>query len=508
MYCRNCGAELNDQSKFCRICGTPQQVPQRQESDSFWLDEPEEGDAWGEPEEGDVVDTLEEREQMPGDERYVSQKRSGTEAGQVSGAGQISRNRAGAETERDNYENPARRTRLTSDEGKDGSRNRSRDDSQERSRKRPRSARMKPANSVVKLVALILAVVYAVLTVMNIPALFQTILGLSGGNFVWFLAALVTRVMAVFPCALMAVTLFALARCDKARKAETAYLGVICASVLDIAIAAVRVLLEYIFSLNPLLMYFFSPDYSRLGRAVLGAAVTVGLLFLIFTIFDTMPIVGRSKEKLSAMLRELPEVLSEAFGGAGKANANSSAYRNTGSAAYAGTNGNMDAGAHMDTNTGSNGNLGQQQYMGVPPYGPDVPTNKSLLVYIVLTIVTCGIYGLYFIYTMARDINIVCKGDGRETAGLLKFLVFSFLTCGMYGYMWQCMFQERLASNAKRFGVTVEESGDTVMLWITPGCFLCLIGPFVALYIQIKNLNKLARAYNEQKNAGYTGTDR
>ena len=46
-------------------------------------------------------------------------------------------------------------------------------------------------------------------------------------------------------------------------------------------------------------------------------------------------------------------------------------------------------------------------------------TNRSLLTYILLSIITCGIYAIYFEYAFARDMNIVCVnapeyGEGRR----------------------------------------------------------------------------------------------
>ena len=56
-----------------------------------------------------------------------------------------------------------------------------------------------------------------------------------------------------------------------------------------------------------------------------------------------------------------------------------------------------------------------------------IKEDRSLLMYIVLTIITCGIYSYYFVYKLAQDMNVMCSGDGEETAGLLKFILLSIL---------------------------------------------------------------------------------
>lgn len=135
------------------------------------------------------------------------------------------------------------------------------------------------------------------------------------------------------------------------------------------------------------------------------------------------------------------------------------------------------------------------------PYaGEKLKTDRGLLVYIILTIITCGIYGYYFLYKMAKDVNIACEGDGEKTAGLLQFVVLSYITCGIYGMIWYYKLGNRLAENAPRYGMNFQENGTTVLMWQIFGIVLCGIGPFIAMSILIKNSNKICEAYNQAHN--------
>lgn len=135
------------------------------------------------------------------------------------------------------------------------------------------------------------------------------------------------------------------------------------------------------------------------------------------------------------------------------------------------------------------------------PYaGEKLKTDRGLLVYIILSLITCGIYGYYFLYSMARDVNIACEGDGEKTAGLLQFVVLSFVTCGIYAWIWYYKLGNRLAENAPRYGMNFQENGTTVLMWQIFGAFICGIGPFIAMNILIKNSNKICRAYNQAHN--------
>ena len=141
----------------------------------------------------------------------------------------------------------------------------------------------------------------------------------------------------------------------------------------------------------------------------------------------------------------------------------------------------------------------QQSFNGqqIPPRGNGpVKTDRSLLTYILLTIVTCGIYGFYFQYTIARDVNNVLGDDGEQTAGLVAYIFLSLITCGIYSYIWLYKLGNRLAANAPRFGLNFQENGTTILMWNLFGSLLCCIGPFIAMHILIKNTNAICMAYN------------
>ena len=50
---------------------------------------------------------------------------------------------------------------------------------------------------------------------------------------------------------------------------------------------------------------------------------------------------------------------------------------------------------------------------------------------ILFTLITCGIYGIYWMIVLNDDVNEVV-GDRTATSGGMVFL-FSLLTCGIYG---------------------------------------------------------------------------
>ena len=138
----------------------------------------------------------------------------------------------------------------------------------------------------------------------------------------------------------------------------------------------------------------------------------------------------------------------------------------------------------------------REGYYGKPNDGP-LETNRGLLVYILLSIVTLGIYSWFFTYSIARDVNTACDGDGQSTSGLVKFILLSLITCGIYPIIWEYSLGNRLAENSKRYGMNFQENGTTILLWHVFGMLICGIGPFIAMNILIKNTNRICDAYNK-----------
>ncbi len=132
-------------------------------------------------------------------------------------------------------------------------------------------------------------------------------------------------------------------------------------------------------------------------------------------------------------------------------------------------------------------------------YTGPLKTDRSLVLYILLGILTCGIYQLYVFYTIMRDVNVACDGDGRHTPGLLEFILFGILTCGIYDLYWFYSVGNRLANNAPRYGLHFQENGTTLLLWMLIGSLLCFIGSYVGIYFLLNNVNAICSAYNQQR---------
>ena len=127
-----------------------------------------------------------------------------------------------------------------------------------------------------------------------------------------------------------------------------------------------------------------------------------------------------------------------------------------------------------------------------------VKQDRNFVAWILLSLVTCGIYNLFFMYSLIKDVNVVCTGDGQETPGLLKFIGLGIITCGIYAIYWYYKLGERLQACGQRTGAHVSSDGTNLLLWIILGSVVCGIGYYVAMYMIIADMNRLAARYNNR----------
>lgn len=109
--------------------------------------------------------------------------------------------------------------------------------------------------------------------------------------------------------------------------------------------------------------------------------------------------------------------------------------------------------------------------------------NRNIVLQIVLSIVTCGIYGIYWFITLTDD--TARKADDASLSGVKAFLL-SIVTCGIYGIYWYCKMGKTLKVAGDKNGVAVD---DNAVLYLILGLFGLGI---VAYCIMQSDLNKMA----------------
>lgn len=302
------------------------------------------------------------------------------------------------------------------------------------------------------------------------------------------------------------------------RDAEPLLMTVIAGGVVLVLEALLRGIISAVFQ-----------RYYAIGSASWGigfAILAIVLLVVLITQKQLNPFAGLSGNLADGLRRDLDRVTDLAqgknstggydtstFGGgnaqaAGTNAADAKAYGAAGDSigAQTGTADHSTAGGPTggagQTTADADGNFNRYYQSQSQPgggYTGPLKTDRSLVLYILLGFLTCGIYQLYVFYTIMRDVNVACDGDGRHTPGLLEFILFGILTCGIYDLYWFYSVGNRLADNAPRYGLRFQENGTTLLLWMLIGSLLCFIGSYVGIYFLLNNVNAICNAYNQQR---------
>ena len=124
-------------------------------------------------------------------------------------------------------------------------------------------------------------------------------------------------------------------------------------------------------------------------------------------------------------------------------------------------------------------------------------TNRSLLKYILLSIITFGIYGLVVMSSVSTDINtIASRYDGKKTMHYcLVFFVFSWLTLGIVPLVWFHKISSRIRNELNRRGIDYKFGAGSFWGWGFLGAFI-IVGPFIYYHKLFKSMNLLAENYN------------
>ena len=78
----------------------------------------------------------------------------------------------------------------------------------------------------------------------------------------------------------------------------------------------------------------------------------------------------------------------------------------------------------------------QQSFQSQQAYSqqPGGVESRGIGMCIVLTLVTCGIYGIYWLYKLNNDLNYLTDDPEGTSGGMV--ILLTLVTCGIYGWYW------------------------------------------------------------------------
>lgn len=134
------------------------------------------------------------------------------------------------------------------------------------------------------------------------------------------------------------------------------------------------------------------------------------------------------------------------------------------------------------------------------PYQPNamrLKTDRGMIKTILLSIITCGIYGIVFYSSIGENINLIAsRRDGKKTMHYcLLFFLVAPITCEIAAIVWFHKISQRIGDEARARGIATNFGASTFWLWNVLGAFI-IVGPFVYLHKLCKTMNAICEDYN------------
>ncbi|MBO8445002.1 MAG: DUF4234 domain-containing protein [Bacteroidetes bacterium] len=126
-------------------------------------------------------------------------------------------------------------------------------------------------------------------------------------------------------------------------------------------------------------------------------------------------------------------------------------------------------------------------------------TDRGLLKFILLSIITFGIYAIVVMTKVSIEINMIAtKHDGKNTMNYcLIFFIFSWLTLGIAPLVWYHRLCARIGDELKTRSIPYDFSVWDFWGWEVFGS-LIVVGPFIFCHRFFKAMNFLCESYNAE----------
>lgn len=110
-------------------------------------------------------------------------------------------------------------------------------------------------------------------------------------------------------------------------------------------------------------------------------------------------------------------------------------------------------------------------------------SQRSVALAIIFTIITCGIYGIYWFIVLTNDVGTLSR-DASFTGG--KHFLLTLVTCGIWSYIWSYQVGKQLADAQSQRGLPVSDNSVLYLI-------LTIFGLGYVTYALVQSdVNKLA----------------
>jgi len=129
---------------------------------------------------------------------------------------------------------------------------------------------------------------------------------------------------------------------------------------------------------------------------------------------------------------------------------------------------------------------------------PLLKTNRSALKFYILTILTLGIYTIFYFIPFSFDLDkVVPKRHGGKTFNYLFAFILALFTGNIVMYIWFYHITQRVEEGLAQREIDYSFQTSDFWLWYVLGSFI-VVGPFVYHYKLCKAMNLLCEDYNRE----------
>lgn len=122
---------------------------------------------------------------------------------------------------------------------------------------------------------------------------------------------------------------------------------------------------------------------------------------------------------------------------------------------------------------------------------------RSAILFVLLNIITLGIYGLVVMSHISQEINLIASDYDRKTTPFYCLACFlSCVTFGIYGVVYMNNLCARIGIELKRRNIKYKFDEGTYWGWDVFGVLLLFIGPFIFYHKLFKAMRKLIEDHN------------
>ena len=119
---------------------------------------------------------------------------------------------------------------------------------------------------------------------------------------------------------------------------------------------------------------------------------------------------------------------------------------------------------------------------------------RSIATNIILSIITCCIYGTYWFFTLTNDTKTV-SGDMEFSGG--KYFLLNLITCGIFGIYWGYKLGQNINKAKEVRGMPTEDLPILYLILMALNYF-CGITGIVTYCLAQNELNEIAKRTNGQ----------